>query len=78
MPTQAELVDAYKEAAADVNREREAMEWIDFAPDEGLDLLGEDAENRSDGARRTGNYATCSPGVKSSLSQRTNQPAARM
>ena len=32
-----ELEAAYREIAADVEREREALEWIEAAPDEGLE-----------------------------------------
>jgi predicted CopG family antitoxin len=32
-----ELEVAYREMAADREREREALEWIEAAPDEGLD-----------------------------------------
>jgi predicted CopG family antitoxin len=32
-----ELEVAYREMAADREREREALEWIEGAPDEGLD-----------------------------------------
>ena len=32
-----ELEAAYREMAADREREREALEWIEAAPDEGLD-----------------------------------------
>ncbi len=35
------LLAAYREAAADEEREREALEWIEAAPD---DVLPEDAE----------------------------------
>ncbi len=31
------LEAAYREMAADTEREREALEWIEFAPDEGLE-----------------------------------------
>ena len=32
-----ELEAAYREMAADAEREREALEWIEAAPDEGLE-----------------------------------------
>lgn len=32
-----ELEAAYREIAADAEREREALEWIEAAPDEGLE-----------------------------------------
>jgi predicted CopG family antitoxin len=33
------LEAAYREAAADEEREREAMEWAELAPDEGLETV---------------------------------------
>ncbi|HET7768081.1 MAG TPA: addiction module antitoxin [Chloroflexota bacterium] len=33
------LEAAYREAAADEEREREAMEWAELAPDEGLEAV---------------------------------------
>jgi predicted CopG family antitoxin len=33
-----DLEAAYREMAADTEREQDALEWIEMAPDEGLDL----------------------------------------
>jgi hypothetical protein len=40
--TQAEKEADYAAMAADEEREREAMEWIEFAPNEGLEDLEDD------------------------------------
>ncbi|MFN8516218.1 MAG: hypothetical protein U0232_12280 [Thermomicrobiales bacterium] len=40
--SQAEREAEYAAMAADEEREREAMEWIEFAPDEGLEDIDDD------------------------------------